>query len=521
MKKYFNLIFFLLIFFNFVFSQEEEFYDVSIFVDSFDFIIHDLKEFLTENEIDEIKNLYYSKENITYKKIFEITGNQIVSKIVEKNLNKEKKFFKIDIGINLDSLFSLNNKNFFKMLGRYNKFDFFLLTEKDVGEKKFYDNLKYGCSYKNFIAGNYVVKTGRGIFSTNTSYENILNRVFYSNRIELDDSYSEYPSFYGVVKSFNWKTFIINPFISNVYFDCILDTLNNVKKVLTYNIHDDSLSSSRDNNLRESLFGLLLNHIKEYFNFAIYYADYSRIINVTNSEKNIVFSTFGRIPFFSYDIGFSYPNKGYSLSFCLKTEKKDFMTLSGFILNKKFFNLHSNSIDENEFYGFFFDISKRKGLRFENRMDFVKGDDEEFKNSLTIRLFNFMKLTFSYDLLDKKRNSLKFEFFKNYNEFLSLKLTFFLNYKNSNYQKMDVFLSKKDFELSTYIYTYKIFETDYISIYEYSFTNYYPLKIYKSGEGVVYGLNLSINRMAKTNFGLIKNNKDIFGFYFLLNCSLF
>ncbi|MEJ5307812.1 MAG: hypothetical protein WHT27_05900 [candidate division WOR-3 bacterium] len=521
MKKYFSLIFLLTILLNILVSQEEEFYEVSIFVDSFDFIIQDLKGFLTESEIDEIKSFYYSKENITYRKLFEITGNQIVSKIIEKNLSKEQKFFKMDLGVNLDSLFSLNNKNFFKMFGRYKNFDFFLLTEKDVGEKRFYDNIKFGATYKDLIAGNYVLKTGRGLFSTSTNYENILNRVFYSNRIELDDSYSEYPSFFGLAKRFLLKNYIIIPFLSNVYYDCILDSLNNVKKILTYNIHDDSLSMSRDNNLRESSFGFLFNHKKECLNFATYFADYSKTINMIDSDKNIVFSSFGQFSLFSYDFGFSYPNRGYSLSLCLKNENKDFMTSSGFILNKRFFNLHSNDIEEKDFFGFFFDISKRKGLRFENRIDFVKGDYEEFKNSLTIRFVDFVKPTFSYDLLDKNRSSLKFEFFKSYNDLLSLKLTFFLNQKNSNYQKMDLFVKNKDFELSTYIYTYKILETDYISIYEYSFTNYYPLKIYRSGEGIVYGLNLSIKRVVKTNVGLVKNNRDIYGFYLLLNYSLF
>ncbi|MEO0304740.1 MAG: hypothetical protein ABIM64_05710, partial [candidate division WOR-3 bacterium] len=437
------------------------------------------------------------------------------------NLSKEKKFFRIDLGVNLDSLFSLNNKSFFKIFGRYKKFDFFLLTEKDVGEKVFYDNLKYGFSYKDLIVGNYVLKTGRGVLSNSTSFENIFNRVFYSNRIELDDSYNEYPSFFGIVKSFFLKNCIITPFLSNVYYDCILDTLNNVKKILTYNIHNDSLSSSRDNNLRESSFGLIFNHKKEYLNFATYYADYSKKMNMIDSDKNIILSFFGQIPFFSYDFGFSYPNKGYCLSLCLKNENKDFMTLSGFILNKRFFNLHSNYIDEKDFFGFFFDISKRKGLRFENRIDFVKGDYDEFKNSLTIRFFNFLKPTFSYDLLNKNKSSIKLEFFKSYDDFLSLKLTFFLNQKNSNYQKMDLFIKSKSFELSAFIYTFKIFETDYLSIYEYSFTNYYPLKIYRSGEGIVYGLNFSINGLVKTNLGIVKNNRDIYSFYLLLKYSFF
>lgn len=492
-----------------------------MFVDSFDYLVQDLRDFLTENEIDEIKSLYSSKENITYKKIFEITGNQIVSKILEKNLSKEKKFLKVEVGVNLDSLFSLKNKTFFKTFGRNKNFDFFLLTEKDAGEKRFYDNLKFGLTYKDLIVGNYILKTGRGLFSNNTIFDNFLNRIFYANRIEIDDSYSEYPSFFGLVRPFLLKNFVVTPLLSNVYYDCILDSLNNVKKILIYNVHDDSLSISRDNNLRESSFGFLVNHKKEYFNFATYFADYSRMMNMIDSDKNIVFSSFGQIPFFSYDFAFSYPNRGYCFSICCKNENREFTTLSGFILDRKFFNLHSNYIDEKDFYGFFFDISKRKGLRFDNRIDFLNGEYQEFKNSLTIKLSNFVKSTFIVDLKDKNGSSLKFEFFKNYNDFLSLKVTFFLNQKNSSYQKMDLFVKNKDFELSTYIYTYKIFETDYISIYEYSFTNYYPLKVYRSGDGTVCGLNISVNRLFSTNFGVVKSAKNIYSFYLLLNYSVF
>jgi len=38
----------------------------------------------------------------------------MVSVILEKNFNKKKRFLKLEAGINLDSLFSIKNKNFLK-----------------------------------------------------------------------------------------------------------------------------------------------------------------------------------------------------------------------------------------------------------------------------------------------------------------------------------------------------------------------------------------------------------------------
>jgi len=501
-------------------GQEEKVFETSEFVDSLDFLLQDLSEFLTDNEKSELKNLYISKERITYNNIFEITGNQMVSVILEKNFNKKKRFLKLEAGINLDSLFSIKNKNFFKTTGRLKGFDFFLLTEKDVDEKRFYDNFKLGLSYKSYIFGNFTIKTGRGLFSNPNTFEGNLNRIIFSNRLELDDSYNEYPSFFGLAKTFSLKNFISVPFLSNVYYDCSLDSLGNVKKVLTYNIHKDSLSISRNNNLRENIIGILFNTKSEFLNFATYFADYSKILDMIGSNKNFVFSSFGHLQYFSYDIAFSLPNKGYSISTSLKNSKIDFSVSSGFILNRKFFNLHSNNLDENDFYGFFFDFSKKKGVKFDNRTDFVEGDFREFKNSTTFTFFNFLKSTFSYNFLEKDNSSIKIEFFKNYKENLSLKLTYFLNYKNSTYQKIDLFLRNKNFEFSTFIYTYKIIENDYLSIFEYSFTNYYPLKIYRSGEGLVYGLNISIDEKFKTNFGLVKNSKDYYRFYILLSYFL-
>ncbi len=77
-------------------GQEEKVFETSEFVDSLDFLLQDLSEFLTDNEKSELKNLYISKERITYNNIFEITGNQMVSVILEKNFNKKKRFLKLE-----------------------------------------------------------------------------------------------------------------------------------------------------------------------------------------------------------------------------------------------------------------------------------------------------------------------------------------------------------------------------------------------------------------------------------------
>lgn len=519
-KKYFSFIFILIFAFTFLIGEEEEVFETSEFVDSLDFLLQDLNEFLTENEKEQLKNLYLSKDKITYRNIFEITGNQIVSSVLEKNFNRKKKFLKIEGGFNLDSLFSIKNKNFFKTTGRFNGFDFFLLTEKDFDEKKFYDNFKLGVSYQSFMFGNFTIKTGRGLFSNPNTFQKSLNRVFFSNRLELDDSYNEYPSFFGLTKIFTFKKLIITPFLSNVYYDCSLDSLGNVKKVLTYNIHKDSLSISRNNNLKEIILGMLLSSKSEFLNFATYFADYSKDMNMICSDKNFVFSAFGNISYLSYDVAFSLPNKGYSISTSLKKSTSDFTTLSGFIMNRKFFNLHSNILDEKDFYGFFFDFSKKRGVKFDNRTDFLEGDYRDFKNSTTFTFFNFLKSTFTYNFLEKEKSSMKMEFFKNYKEILSLKLTYFLNYNNSSYQKVDLFFGNKNFKISTFLYTYKIIESDYLSIFEYSFTNYYPLKVYRSGDGLVYGLNVSIKGRIKTDLGLVKNSKDFYRFYILFSCFL-
>lgn len=508
----FNL---LILFTNLIFSQDLEI-DRSIgMTDSPTYILDDLKDFLLVDEIEKIENLMVSKESITFQDIFKITGNEIVSKIIESRYLQRKRILDFDTGILFDSLFSTENKSFLNSTIYLKNFKSFFLFEKDAEERSYIDNYKFGLHYKNLIAGNYRIKTGRNIFSNWNIFDDVLSKTFFSNRVELDPSYNEYPSYFGILYFLFFNNLIFIPFVSNVYYDCILDSTENVSSVLTYNIHDDSLSISRKDNLRETGIGFVLNSKNEIFNFASFLSDYSKNFNFLDYDKNMVFSFFGKTDNLSYDFGISLPNRGYVVSSSFKKSDEEISLTAGLTFNNNFINFHSGYIEEKHFYGFFINSNFKK-LKVENNFRFFNDGEQKTEDDIIFKLSKCFKTTLTFYLPDYNRNSIKQEFYKNLYYPFSIKFTFYLNYNTSNYQKIDFYFNGSKLDFNTYIYLFNVVETDRIWLYEYSFFNTYPIKFYQNQKGLVYGVNFSIKKNIETSFGVVKNYKDLFSFYLSL-----
>ncbi len=516
--RIFFLFSILILFTSLIFSQDLEIDRSMSITDSLTYILDDLKDFLLFDEMEKIENLMFSKEPITFQDIFKITGNEIVSKIIETRYLQRKKLFDFNTGILLDSLFSSENKSFLNSTLYFRNFKSFFLIEKDVDERSYIDNYKFGFHYQNLIVGNYRIKTGRNIFSNWNIFGDALSKTFFSNRIELDLSYNEYPSYFGILYFLFFNNLIFVPFVSNIYYDCILDSTQNVSSILTYNIHDDSLSISRKDNLRESGIGFILNSKNEIFNFASFLSDYSKNFNFLDYDKNIIFSFFGKTDNISYDFGISLPNRGYVVSSYFKKSDEEISVSAGLTFNNNFINFHSGYIEKKHFYGFFVNSNFKK-LKIENNFQFFNDGDRKTEDDIIFKLSKYFKTTLTFYLPDYNKNSIKQEFYKSLYHTFSIKFTFYLNYNTSNYQKIDFYINTPKLDFNTYIYLFNVVEQDRIWLYEYSFFNTYPIKFYQNQKGLVYGVNFSIKKNIKTDFGIIKNYKDLFSFYLSLKIS--
>lgn len=158
-------------------------------------------------------------------------------------------------------------KSYNRLQVSYDKFRLNLLTEKDPGEKSYYDFFSYSLSADNYlgferiIVGNYQVEFGNGLvlwspYGLGKSAE-ILSPVSKKNKgIKQHTGSDENNYFRGLAASTKFNKFTFTLFLSNSYFDASIDTINNViTSFPNSGYHRTTLEISRKHNAYQNLIG--------------------------------------------------------------------------------------------------------------------------------------------------------------------------------------------------------------------------------------------------------------------------
>jgi len=485
------------------YSQEEYVSDASLLSDSINSILSDYSDFVSEDMKEEILLLMNSKEPLTYRKIFEITSNEFISKTILEKLNDKEKIFSITGGVFSDSLISSDVKTFGRQVYSYKGFKQFALIEKDKGEKNYYDNLKGGMSYSGIMAGNYRIKTGRGLFSDYSDYFSIGDAPFFSDRCELNATYDEYPAYLGCALSRILKTIAITGFASCDFYDSRVDSSGEVIEILKYNVHDDSLSSSRNNNLKALTAGTVLRYKEQSVNLAFSYTKFSRNL-IENSGSNLyVFSVFGKKSIFSYDIAYSCRN-GYALSMGLKKNIKSAVFNSGLLINAKFYNPHAKAFVEKDSYiSGFAEISAKHPLRLKDKIEFTYKEKTKIENRVDISLMKNIDASFKTQISDKTENTVTIVFKGYVGEFASIKNSYSMKSSGTYTARADLMVMSTIIKSYIFAYYCNVAEEDMVTAYGYSIESVYPLHTYHFGESFMAGILFENSNSSKLNYNFI------------------
>ena len=496
----------LLFFFAFVFilsfPQEEYVFDPSFLSDSIYDDLNDFSSFISEEMKDEILLLIKSKDDVTYKKIFEITSNEFVSKIIYEKFYDRERNLSITCGIYNDSLISSRIKTFAKETYKSGDIKEFVLMEKDIGEEKFYDNIKAGISYSSFIFGNYRIKTGRGLFSDYSDYFSISDLPFYSDKYELNATYDEYPAYFGGSLSKFIGSAALTGFISYDFYDSRVDSLGEVIKILKYNLHDDSLSISRENNLKALTLGFVGRYHNQIANMAFSYTSFSRVLSENKGKNLYVLSFFGKKNILSYDIAYSHTN-GLAISCGLKKNLRSSIFNSGFLIDIGFYNPHSKTFVEKEsFHSGFAEISMKLPMRVKEKIEYVHKDETKIDNRIEIAMIKNMDFTYKTSIDEKIDHSFILTLKGYIKDFVSLKNSYSIKSTGTYTVRADVMIMSNIIKSYLFGYYCNVSEDDIVTLYGYSLESIYPLHTYYEGESYLFGFLMQNANSSKLKYDL-------------------
>lgn len=452
-------------------------------------ILNDFSVYIDEIEAESLRHIICSKGFLSQRAVFAITGDPYVSYIISKYM-KRKLLFSSFTGIMNDSIQSyaysadamLNLKN--HSLG--------IIIEKDRGEYNAMDNIKLFYSLTPHVTvGNMRVKTGRGLLCEYADYYSALSTPFYSMRFEGDVTKSEYPSFRGVGIAGSFMGVRLYSVLSYNTYDAALDSNNNVHKVLQYNIHDDSLSVSRRDNLPEYSALIMGSQKNGIVSCGILYSRFGRYINNIESEHLLAGSIFGKWNIFSYDMAIS-SNGGYAISYAVKkTYSREITLKASYKHVNKYFNVHSKYTDINraDIVTASIRFHKPVGILYEGIFDIM---DNELLHTLTYYPVSGFSIRCKYDQTENDM-TLRFRVKSLEKGSLIVFNTMKLNSSMSIIIRSDVKCMFSNISINSFAYYYHIAHDDMMSEYEYTVPGVYAMKNVYSGNGLRSGLGLSFN----------------------------
>ncbi len=479
--------------------------------DSLELIIEDFSGFLNDIEIDSLYVLLKAKKNITQQLIFSLTGDHYASYVISKYSDAGR--FNGSAGISSDAMRFINAKYHAMMNGRFKRrHSYSLIIEKDRMEENGIDNVKgYYQFSPNIIIGNIRLKTGRGLFSDYSNYYSLSSIPFYSMRFEGDGSRDEYPSFRGIGLVFPFADIRTYMLLSFNQYDARIEN-DTVLSIMTYNIHDDSLSLSRKDNLDEYAGALIAGHKSGVINAGFLYSQNAFPLKPIDANHYYTGSVFGHYDIYSYDIAYS-SNGGYALSAALKkTYKREITFKANYLRISDYFNPHSKlaSLVNRDKFSFSFRLHRPVGILYENIFEF--GDRYSVKHYITLYPVNFFHMVYAFDQTDySSRIKLKIRSV-NSDDFIMYN-SFKLTSQMSLSIRSDIQYVKGFMKTGIFIYYFSTQE-DMLSEYEFTASgtyaqhNIYDGSGFRGGINIVIGLhsNISLSAGYAGNF----NNDHLF-----------
>lgn len=460
------------------------------YTDSLIDVLNDFSMYIDDIERDLLLNQYRCKGILSEQYIFSITGDMYISHMLYKYMKREKLSLSVS-GI----MYSNPNAYAYtaNALGNLNRHSAGIVIERDRGEYSAVDNIKAFYSlYPHIIIGNMRVKTGRGLLCEYADYYSPLCIPFHSLRFEGDISKSEYPAMRGLgILMPAGNTHIYGALSYNTY-DASLDSIGNVHRILQYNIHDDSLSLSRKDNVPEYSALIIAGHKYSYINIGCLYSYFGKYVNDIEGRQSFNASLFGSYSIISYDMAVS-SNGGYALSYALKkTYNKEITLKLSYLHMQDYFNAHCKFASADTINNATVSIRFHKplGILYEGIFDMEENDICHYITYYPVSSLN-MRLTYGQrenDIL------LRFRIRSVDNGDIMLFNTLQCNSHMSMIIRNDVKYAFSSLSINAFAYYYHIATDDMMAQYEYTVPGVYALHNLYEGRGLRCGMGIAVNR---------------------------
>ena len=278
---------------------------------------------MTEDLFNRISPFLYIDRN----KFAELPTNAEIPETIKRpaikkifNVNFRQRFYQTfpkrkgyETGAYYNSPFRLYNR----LTADYSKkYYISFLTEKDPGEKSFYDFvsgsffIKDFLVFKKFVIGDYALEFGQGLAMwRQIGFAKGADAVYpikkKASGIEQYKSTDENQFFRGIAFSSQIKNFELTFFYSGNTFDARIDTINNVITSIPLDgYHRNTNELARKNSESEKLFGshLSYNFLSNQIGFTFYQSKFSKPISPNSYFKNYE----GKFNYLSTDFNFFY-----------------------------------------------------------------------------------------------------------------------------------------------------------------------------------------------------------------------
>jgi len=484
--------------------------------DSLTSIIDDYRHILTEDVIDTLLDMKRRGEMVSVLKLEHLTGNGYLARIIHASMFREEPGVNAKGIIYTDSIDLEESAVILRLSAKRSIFYSGILMEKDAGERNYLDNLKLAIDLSGRLtAGNYRIRTGKGLFSNYGTQFNFAGSSFYSVRNEPDLSKTEYPAFRGLMYSFPVGSSLLTLISSYNKYDSRLDSLGNTDRILQYNIHDDSLSSSRRDNLSEYTGGALYMSPTGYFNAGLMYSAYSRTVNALDARSNYIADIFGLCGDISYDLALS--RTGYAGHIAMRRIFDKLRIYTGAAGNYNYYNTHSVLFSGSNFYSLYSRVSSSSIFPTYLTFEYIRRDnDYSFEAAAKLKPLKGLEMDVKIDPADtsyvmKLRHSSLSE-----NGFL-IRHSAIITNKGSYLIREDFNMEYSAYDLRLFGYLYSVQGDDVLSQYHYMVSEVYQHKNIYRGKGFTAGARIRIyaSRSSFEISGLYNSENGIEG-----GCSL-
>lgn len=459
--------------------------------DSLTSIIDDYRYMLTEDIIDTLIDMKRRGEMVSVLKLEHLTGNGYLARIIHASMFRQKSDVSVKGIIYTDSIDLEESALILRLSAQRSIFYSGMLLEKDPGEVNYPDNLKLAMDLSGRLtAGNYRIRTGKGLFANYGTQFNFAGASFYSLRNEPDLSKTEYPSFRGLMYSFPAGNSIVTLISSYNKYDSRLDSLGNTDRILQYNIHDDSLSSSRRDNLSEYTGGALYLSSSGFINTGFMYSVYSRTVNALDSRSNYIADIFGLYGDISYDCALS--KTGYAGHIAMRRIFDKLRIYAGAAGSYNYYNTHSALFSGSNFYSVYSRVSLSSIFPAYLTFEYVRRDnDYSFEATAKLKPLKGLEMDIKMDPEDtsyvmKLRHSRLSQ-----SGFLIMHSAIITN-GGSYLLREDFNIQYSAYDLRFFGYLYSVRGDDVLSQYHYMVSEMYQHKNIYSGSGFTAGARIRI-----------------------------